>query len=76
MATQSIPRTISIVVTVDETFDVGMDTGTTIDDRDYTLPFAFSGKLSNVKVKLAPPFLSPDDLKKLEAGAMAGQDAK
>ena len=28
-----------------ETFDVGSDTGTGVDDEDYQTPFAFDGKL-------------------------------
>jgi arylsulfatase len=30
----------------DETFDVGTDTGTPVDDKDYQVPFRFTGKLS------------------------------
>ena len=30
-------------MTLGETFDVGVDTRTAVDDEDYQLPFAFSG---------------------------------
>ncbi|MCA1407256.1 sulfatase-like hydrolase/transferase [Ensifer sp. IC3342] len=76
VATQETRHTIPIIVTVDETFDIGMDSRTAIDDGDYQVPFAFSGKIAKVTVALDPPKLTPEDMKKLEAGAMAAQDAK
>ena len=39
-------------MTVDESFDVGVDTRTPLDDRDYQVPFRFTGKLN--KVRLGP----------------------
>jgi arylsulfatase len=38
----------------DETFDVGVDTRTPIDDRDYQVPFRFTGKLDKLTVELKP----------------------
>jgi arylsulfatase len=38
----------------DETFDVGVDTRTPIDDRDYQVPFRFTGKLVKLTVELKP----------------------
>jgi len=38
----------------DETFDVGVDTRTPIDDRDYQVPFRFTGKLVKPTVDLHP----------------------
>ena len=38
-------------VTLDETFDVGFDTGTPISD-DYELPFRFNGRLGSVTIVL------------------------
>jgi hypothetical protein len=46
VAKQTIPHTIPIIVTMEETFDVGVDTRTGLDDRDYKPPFRFNGKLS------------------------------
>ncbi|NEO80761.1 arylsulfatase [Moorena sp. SIO4G3] len=40
--------------TIDETFDVGFDTGTPVID-DYTLPFDFNGTLDTVTVDISPP---------------------
>jgi arylsulfatase len=36
----------------DEPFDVGQDTGTPADDRDYQVPFAFTGTLRSVQFNL------------------------
>ncbi len=38
----------------DETFDVGVDTRTPIDDRDYQVPFRFTGKLVKLTVEMKP----------------------
>jgi arylsulfatase A-like enzyme len=76
VATQTMERTVPLILPVDETFDVGSKTGTPVDDRDYQIPFAFTGKLSKITVSVEPPKLTPDDVKKLEAAYRAAQDAK
>lgn len=35
VATQSMERTVPLILPIDETFDIGSKTGTPIDDRDY-----------------------------------------
>jgi len=52
--TKKIPKTLPFVFPVDETFDVGVDTRTPIDDRDYQVPFRFQGKLVKLTVELHP----------------------
>src|SRR6185436_17717924 len=42
---KKIPHTIPALMTIDETFDVGVDTRTGVDDNDYQPPFRFTGKL-------------------------------
>ena len=51
---KKIPKTLPILFPEDETFDVGMDTRTPIDDRDYQVPFRFQGKLIKLTVELPP----------------------
>jgi len=41
-------RTIPVILQWDETFDVGTDTGTPLDDNDYQVPFRFNGKLTKL----------------------------
>ena len=41
-------------MTIDETFDVGIDTRTPVDDKDYQVPFRFTGKIAKLTFKLGP----------------------
>jgi arylsulfatase A-like enzyme len=52
VATKKMPHTIPFIMAIDETFDVGADTRTAVDDKDYQLPFRFTGKLAKVTFKL------------------------
>jgi hypothetical protein len=54
VARNTIPHTIPFVETIDETFDVGMDTRTGVEDKDYQPPFRFTGKVDKLTVKLMP----------------------
>ena len=38
----------------DETFDVGVDTRTGVNDKDYQVPFAFNGKIDKLTFNLGP----------------------
>lgn len=60
-AAHRIEHTIPIIFQWDETFDVGVDTGTPVDDRDYKVPFRFTGKLNKLIVELRPVPLSRKD---------------
>ena len=44
-----------------ETFNVGVDTGTPVDDADYQVPFRFTGKIHKLTVKLGPEQLTPTE---------------
>jgi hypothetical protein len=54
VASRAIPHTIPFVETIYETFDVGVDTRTGVDDNDYQPPFRFTGKIDKLTVKLVP----------------------
>jgi arylsulfatase A-like enzyme len=54
VANRTIPHTMPFLETIDETFDVGVDTRSGVDDKDYQLPFRFSGKINKLTVKLVP----------------------
>ena len=54
VASRTIPHTIPFVETIYETFDVGVDTRTGVDDDDYQPPFRFTGKIDKLTVKLVP----------------------
>ena len=54
VATLSIPGTIPFLMPIDETFDVGSDLRTSVNDADYASPFPFTGQISKVTVHLDP----------------------
>ncbi len=52
---------------LDESFDVGQDTGTpVIDEYDAKMPFKFTGTLRKVEIKLGPDKLTPKERGELE----------
>ena len=55
VARKTIPHTIPALMTIDESFDVGIDTRTGVDDNDYHSPFPFTGTIDKVTIKLMPP---------------------
>ena len=61
-----MPRSLPITLMWDETFNVGLDTGTSVDDQDYQVPFRFTGKINKLTVKLVPPELSAAEKEKIE----------
>ncbi len=67
VATQTMPKTLPMILQWDESFDVGSDTETGVNDADYKPPFTFTGKLNKLTLKLDRPQLSPADIEKLQA---------
>lgn len=66
VVTQKMERTLPLILQWDETFDIGQDTGTPVDDRDYQVPFTFTGKLVKLNLKLDPPQLSQAEIQLLK----------
>src|SRR5208283_6087657 len=62
---KTIEHTIPLIMTVDETFDVGMDTGSPVDDS-YELPFKFTGTIDKLTFKLGPSQMLPSDQKAVD----------
>ena len=61
VANKKVPHTIPFLIAIDETFDVGVDTRTGVDDNDYQVPFRFTGKLAKLTFKLGPTQLTSAD---------------
>jgi len=62
-----IERSIGVRVSLDETFDVGEDTGTpVVEDYANKMPFAFTGTLKRVVVVLEPDKLTAEERKRLQ----------
>jgi arylsulfatase A-like enzyme len=69
LARKTIKHTIPLLMSIDETFDVGLDTRTGVDDS-YKLPFRFTGTIDKLTFKLGPSQLSAED-QKVKAEAIA-----
>jgi arylsulfatase A-like enzyme len=63
VARKTIPHTVPALFTIDETFDVGVDTRTGVEDKDYKPPFRFTGKLDKLTIKLGPNQMMAEDQK-------------
>jgi arylsulfatase len=71
--TKKMERTLPMILQWDESFDVGSDTLTGVNDADYKPPFALTAKLNKLTVRIDRPQLSPEEIRKLEA-AMRKRD--
>jgi arylsulfatase len=70
-------KTIPISLQWDESFDIGSDTITGVNDEDYKPPFPLTAKFNKLTIKVDRPKLSPEEIKKLEEGmkkAAAGRE--
>jgi len=65
--TKTMPKTLPMILQWDESFDIGSDTETGVNDTDYKPPFPLTAKLNKLTIKIDRPQLSPEDIKKLEA---------
>jgi arylsulfatase A-like enzyme len=58
---KTIAHTIPLLMSIDETFDIGVDTRTGVDDFEYRVPFRFGGKIDKLTYNLGPEQLSAED---------------
>ena len=65
--TKEMKRTLPMILQWDESFDVGSDTLTGVNDADYRPPFPLTAKLNKLTIQVDRPKLSPEDVKKLQA---------
>ena len=71
--TLTIPKTIPFLLPADETFDVGVDTRTGVNDLDYQVPFRFNGKIDKLTFNLGPTQLAAEEQKKAGEAAAKGE---
>ena len=69
-----MPKTLPMILQWDESFDVGSDTLTGVNDADYTPPFTLTAKLNKLTLKVDRPTLTADDIKKLSSTTAAATD--
>jgi arylsulfatase A-like enzyme len=65
LARKTLKHTIPLLMSIDETFDIGIDTRTPVDDS-YNLPFRFTGTIDKLTFKLGPSQLSAAEQKAAE----------
>jgi arylsulfatase A-like enzyme len=70
VARKTIEHTIPLLMSIDETFDIGLDTRSPV-DFSYEVPFAFTGTIDKLNYKLGPSQLSAEDQKKADAAMAA-----
>ena len=66
MQTIKMEQTLPMILQWDESFDIGSDTLTGVNDADYKPPFPLTAKLNKLTLKVDRPQLSPEDIKNLE----------
>jgi arylsulfatase A-like enzyme len=74
VATETMPHTLPMILQWDESFDIGSDTLTGVNDADYQPPFTLTAKLNKLTIKVDRPKLSPEDIKKLETAESTAVD--
>ncbi len=72
--TRKQPNSIAFLQVADETFDVGIDTRTGVNDNDYQVPFPFNGKIDKLTVDLGPMQLMAEDQKKAAEAIAKARD--
>jgi arylsulfatase len=74
--TITMEHTLPMILQWDESFDIGSDTLTGVNDADYQPPFTFTGKLNKLTIKVDRPKLTPEDVKTLENAQAEALDGK
>ena len=60
----------------DESFDIGSDTLTGVNDADYQPPFPLTAKLDKLTINIDRPQLTPADIKTFEEGMKKAEAGK
>jgi arylsulfatase A-like enzyme len=72
--TQKLERTLPMILQWDESFDIGSDTLTGVNDADYKPPFPLTAKLNKLTLTVDRPQLTEEDIKKLDNAAAVAVD--
>ena len=72
--TIKMKRTLPMILQWDESFDIGSDTLTGVNDADYKPPFTLTAKLNKLTVTVDRPQLSEADIKTLETKMSEAMD--
>lgn len=72
--THKQPNSIAFLQVADETFDIGLDTRTSINEKDYQVPFPFNGTINKLTFDLGPSQLSAGDQRNMEEAVARARD--
>lgn len=75
VATKRMERTLPMILQWDESFDIGSDTLTGVNDADYRPPFPLEAKLEKLSIRVDRPQLSAEAIEKLEASQKRAADS-
>jgi arylsulfatase len=76
VATQKMEKTLPMILQWDESFDIGSDTLTGVNDVDYKPPFTLTAKLNKLTINVNRPKLTEEDVKKLQSAEAEAHDGK
>ncbi|MFG0294685.1 MAG: sulfatase-like hydrolase/transferase, partial [Maioricimonas sp. JB045] len=68
VATRKMEKTVPVILQWDESFDIGSDTITGVNDADYQPPFPLTADFNKLTIRIDRPQLSAEEIEKLEAG--------
>jgi hypothetical protein len=68
------PNSIAFLQVADETFDIGVDTRTSVNEQDYQVPFPFNGTIDKLTFKLGPLQFSEADKRKAAEAVTKARD--
>jgi hypothetical protein len=74
VASQKIPHTAPALLNLGESFDVGVDTRTGVDDNDYQVPFRFTGTIDKLTVKLGDTQLTSAEQRNMQLQLAKAKD--
>ncbi len=74
VATKRMEKTLPMILQWDESFDIGSDTLTGVNDADYRPPFPLTAKLNKLSIKVDRPVLTPADEARLKDAAAKARD--
>ena len=67
VASEHLPQTITYRMSLDETLDIGEDTGTPISEA-YKVPFKFTDKLDKITINITEEKLTEEQLEEYRQG--------
>ncbi len=74
VASQKIPHTTPALLNLGETFDVGGDTRSSVEDADYQVPFRFTGNIDKLTFKLGPTQLTSAEQRAIQQQLAKAKD--